>query len=127
MTGKLQPPRAQTPVVPVPAPLLAPAQVQRLLDQVVYERVLDCIDLDALYKLEQSLVMHLGEIDGVADDHIAQHAKVLIDRALLRVPGDARAYLTAAAWPIDGCELCEEEARAGSARRDSGPPIRFHS
>lgn len=122
MTGKLQPAMPGT-----PAPLLAPSQVQRLLDQVVYEQVLECIDLDALYKVEQSLVMHLGELDGVADDHIAEHARVLLDRALLRVPGDARAYLAAAAWPIEGCELCEEAARAGSASREGGAPIRFHS
>jgi hypothetical protein len=125
MTGKLHPPRPATPVGP--APLLAPTQVQRLLDQVVYEQVLECIDLDALYKVEQSLVMHLGDLDGIADDQITEHAKLLIDRALLRIPGELRAYLSAAAWPLDGCELCEEEARAGSASREGRGPIRFHS
>jgi hypothetical protein len=126
-----RPPRSEMPPEPatpvVPALLLAPTQVQHLLDQVVYEQVLECIDLDALYKVEQSLVMHFGELDGVDDDQITEHARLLIDRALLRIPGDLRAYLSAAAWPLDGCELCEEEARGGSALRGGRAPIRFHS
>ena len=94
-------------------PLLNPAQAASLLDQVVYEQVLECIDLDALYRLEQSLTMLVGEVDGVSADRIGELATALLDRALLRLPEDVRRYLRAADWPPDGgCALCKEAEEA---------------
>lgn len=87
-------------------------QTTSLLDQVVYHQVLACVDLDALHNLEQSLTMLAGDLDGVDPDHAADLARAMVDRALLRLPDDMRRYLRTATWPFDGCELCDEEARA---------------
>jgi hypothetical protein len=74
-------------------PLLTPAQASTLLDQVLYEQVLECIDLDALYRVEQSLVMLVGELDGMDEARIAATATAMLDRALLRLPENMRGYL----------------------------------
>jgi hypothetical protein len=109
-------------------PLLSPAQAATLLDQVIYEQVLECIDLDALYRLEQSITMMVGEIDGISDDRICDTATAMLDRALLRLPGDVRRYLRAANWPAQGdCELCEEEARTAHQAPVRHPPTRLKS
>ena len=99
------------PPSPPPPPPLSASQVADLLDHVIYEQVLACVDLDALYDLEQSLTMLAGDVDGVSPDHAADLAKAMVDRALLRLPDDLRRHLRAARWPFQGCELCEEEAR----------------
>jgi hypothetical protein len=108
-----------------PAPLLAPHQAAVLLDQVIYEQVLACIDLDALYQLEQSLTMTVAEYEGDGD-RAADLAKALVDRALTRLPDDVRRYLHAVSGPpFGGCELCEEEARqAGPAGAGGSGPRR---
>jgi hypothetical protein len=94
-----------------------------LLDRVVYEQVLDCVDLDALYQLEQSLTHLAGELEGVGPDRAAELAKAMLDRALLRLPDDVRRYLRAVDFlACDGCELCEAEARP--AGRGGGHPRR---
>lgn len=109
-------------------PLLTPAQAAGLLDQVVYEQVLECIDLDALYRLEQSLTMLVGEIEGIPDDRICDLATAMLDRALLRLPDDVRRYLRAADWPPGGdCELCEEERRSGPQASARHSPSRLKS
>lgn len=116
MSGKLHP------------PLLTPAQAAILLDQVVYEQVLECIDLEALYRLEQSLTMMVGELEGVPDDHVGDMATAMVDRALLRLPGDVRGYLRAAGWRApEGCELCEDEARSSNQAPARPPPVRLKS
>jgi hypothetical protein len=88
------------PSAPPPSPLTA-SQVADLLDHVVYEQVLMCIDLDALHDLEQSLTMLAGDIDGVSPDHAADLAKAMLDRALRRLPDDMRRYLRAARCPFE--------------------------
>jgi hypothetical protein len=113
-------------------PLLTPAQATNLLEQVLFEQVLECLDLDAIYRLEQSLTMLVGEIDGVAEDKAADTAKAMLDRALLRVPDNVRTYLNASSWLGSGCVLCEEEARDREQKprgkpRDPRAPIRFNS
>jgi hypothetical protein len=91
------------------APLLAPHQAAVLLDEVIYEQVLACIDLDALHQLEQSLTMTVADFEGDAD-RAADLAKALVDRALLRIPDDVRRYLHVVGSPFAGCELCDDEA-----------------
>jgi hypothetical protein len=85
--------------MPADGPLSA-SQVTDLLDHVIYEQVLACVDLDALHDLEQSLTMLAGDVDGVAPDHAADLAKAMLDRALLRLPDDMRRYLRAASRPL---------------------------
>ena len=111
-------------------PLFTAAQAGSLLDQVIFEQILECIDLDAVFQVEQSLVMIVGELDGIADDQVTQTARIVLDRALLRLPENLRAYLSAAAWPLPGCKLCEAdqaEGHSGPPGRESRLPIRFHS
>jgi hypothetical protein len=101
------------------APLLAPHQAAVLLDQVIYEQVLACIDLEALYQLEQSLTMTVADFEGDGD-RAADLAKALVDRALLRLPEDVRRYLHAVSGPpFAGCELCDED-QADHASRGAG-------
>jgi hypothetical protein len=68
-------------------PPLGAGQVADLLDHVIYEQVLMCIDLDALYDLEQSLTMLAGCVarpetglvaDWLAVDRLAEAASLQI-------------------------------------------------
>jgi hypothetical protein len=103
---------------PGSVPLLTPAQAAALLDQVVYEQVLECVDLDALYHVAQSLDSMVGEIEGVPDDRVGQVARSMLDRALLRLPDDLRGYLRISELAArDGCILCEVEARQAAGGR----------
>ena len=126
MTGQLNP--------SLSTPLLTPAQAAVLLDQVIYEQVLACIDLDELYRVGHSLTSMIDELDGVPDDRVADLARAILDRAILRLPDDLRGYLRVSEYAArDACFLCEEEARerhagevptvtaAGSHRRVKRP------
>lgn len=105
--------------------LLAPQQAAVLLDQVIYEQVLECVDLDALYRLEQSLTMMVADYDR---DRAGEVAQAIIDRALLRLPDDVRSYLHAIAGPpFDGCELCDEEPRPAARASKPRPVTRLKS
>jgi hypothetical protein len=88
---------------------LSASQIADLLDQVIYEQVLECIDLDALYRVEQSLTMLVGEIEGVTADQICDLAEFMIDRALLRLPDDMRRYLRAASRSSRTAQLTQPE------------------
>jgi hypothetical protein len=122
MSGVIQPPDGGS------APLLTPAHAQVLLDQVIYEQVLDCVDVDALVALERSLTMMLEELDGVAYERARMVAKSMLDRAVLRLPDDIRHYLRAAAMLSADCDLCEAEAReARGGGSGSRRPSRFKS
>jgi hypothetical protein len=91
-----------------------------LLDQVIYEQVLECIDLEALYHVAQSLDTMIGEVEGVPDAQVGELARSMIDRALLRLPDDLRGYLCISEWAErENCMLCEAEARQAARRRGS--------
>ena len=80
-----------------------PAQAARLLDEVIYEQVVECIDLDALCRLEHSLTLLVGELDGISDDRVCETAKAMLNRALRRLPDDVWRYLRPGdAPPLDG-------------------------
>lgn len=113
-------------------PLLTPAQATDLLEQVLFEQVVECLDLDSIYRLEQSLTMLVGELDGVTSDKVADTAKAMLDRALLRLADNVRAYLNMTSLLSSHCELCEEQARGSEKKprgkpRDPRPPVRFNS
>jgi hypothetical protein len=74
-------------------PPLGVGQVADLLDHVIYEQVLMCVDLDALYDLEQSLTMLAGDVDGISAEGAAEVARGMVDAALRRLPDDMRRYL----------------------------------
>ena len=116
-----------------PPALLAADQATDLLDRVVYEQVLECIDLDELFQLEQSLAFTASSLPGVSHARSTELAKSLLERAFRRLPDDIRNYLSAVeALACNGCELCEEEAReeardARSSRSSSRRSIRLKS
>jgi len=96
-----------------PEPLLTPAQTSSLLDLVVYERVLECVDLDALVRIEVALMSTVADVAGVSTHQASYAAKSMIDRALLRLPSHARAYLRvveAMRCHHCGCTKCDCEA-----------------
>lgn len=101
-------------------PLIAPDVASKLLDEVIYERVLSFIDLDGLYDFEQQLWLAVGESD-IPEDEIPARVKDLIDAALKRLVDEPRRYMTFGlpAGLGDGfdCELCEQEARINAHKR----------
>jgi hypothetical protein len=113
---------------PPQPPQLGPAQAQTLLDQVIYEQVIECIDLDALCRLEQSLAMMAGELEGVGPDKAGDMATAMLDRALLRLPADLRSYLRLAGLlSTSGCELCDAEMRPSAPVPARPSPVRLKS
>ena len=80
---------------PLHPPLFTPPQAAALLDQIIYEQVLESVDLDALYRLEQSLTMMVGELHGVPFAQATESAQAVLERCLLRLPDDIRRYLRA--------------------------------
>lgn len=110
MTGK---PRASAPA------LLTPERATKLLEDIVYERVLGFLDLDALYRFEQELWFALGEC-GVEEAAIAEQAKAMIDRALARLADDPRRYASFEPPGRDpfgfDCPDCAAEARPSENR-----------
>ena len=100
------------------APLCTPDQAQVLLDHVIYEQVLECVDVDALYEIEQMLILHISELEGIDHDRACEVARSMLDRAVLRLPEDIRTYLSAVAFmQCKGCVLCEQEAREAARSR----------
>jgi hypothetical protein len=113
-----------------PAPLIAPAQAAELLDHVVREQVLECLDLEALYRLEQSLTLLVAELEAAAGDQPAAVAAALVDRALARLPDDVRRFIRAGPGsPFDDGGYCGEPS--GLGRHPAGhaaprpPPARL--
>lgn len=98
------------------APLIAPDVAGRLLEEVIYERVLSFIDLDGLYEFEQQLWLAVGE-SGIAEDEIPDRVKDMIDAALKKLVDEPRRYVTFGIGEGFDCELCEEEARINAPKR----------
>lgn len=79
-----------------------------LLDEVVYERVLACLQLPSLFKFELDLWVAVYECGFADEDRARAIASEMIDRALHRIADDEQRY--AALQPFGDCDLCEEEA-----------------
>jgi hypothetical protein len=91
---------------PPNAPLLPNAQAARLLDDVIFTRVAELIDLPRLYDLEAMLALQIDEL-GVDGEQAAAIAKAMIDRALLRVARTSRKWTRwAPAQPDAACGIC---------------------
>ena len=98
------------------APLIAPDVASKLLEEVIYERVLSFVDLDGLYDFEQQLWLAVGE-SGIAEDEIPDRVKDMIDAALKKLLDEPRRYMTFGVGDGLDCELCEEEARINAAHK----------
>ena len=108
--------RNTTPPTPTAPTALAAGDATALLDRLICEQVIACIDLDELHALEQALTLVAADLDGVGPDRAADLARAMVDAALRRLPDDLRRYLdTGGGPPFDGCPLCEEEARASGS------------
>lgn len=64
----------------------------RLLDDVIYQRVLSCIDLEELALLEQELWMSVRAVGRSADESL-EHAREMLDRAFARIQRDPQRYV----------------------------------
>jgi len=87
--------------------MMSQEQTSNLVERIVYERVVDCIDFDALYALEHLLWAAL-EHCGVAVTDIEALTSDMIGNALDQLRKDPRRSVTSAfgeAW-----DLCELEA-----------------
>lgn len=90
-------------------PLLPAARAARLLDDVIFTRVAELIDLPRLYDLEAMLALQIEEL-GERSGAARALAKAMIDRALIRVAQTSRTWTR---WappgpddPDDACDLC---------------------
>ena len=63
----------------------------KLLDDVVYQRVLSCIDLEELALLEQELFLSAHGV-GRSDEESLLLARDVLDRAFARIQHDPRRY-----------------------------------
>lgn len=93
--------------------MISPEKAGKLLDEVVYERVVSFVDLFGLAQFEQELEFALIEV-GVEYDEVARVAKEMIDGALQRLSEDEGIRRLAANPPFDDCELCREQSTAGA-------------
>ena len=109
-------------------PLLPPVRAAQLLDDVIFSRIAELIDLPRLYDLEALLAL---QIEGMGLDAEAARAtaKAMVDRALVRFAQTSRRWVRRAPPAIfdededddddDDCEICSgsrepEEQTPGS-------------
>lgn len=93
------------------SPLMSPLRAEVLLADVIYERVVECIDLVRLADIEHELAeLHADQppCDRAASD---AWARSTIESALARLPADPRRYLQ-----FGDCGLCAAEAAAHAPR-----------
>ena len=92
--------------------LMSPDKASKLLDDILYERVLRCVDLEALFMIEVDLWVALSECDDAGDDAGDEAAKLvakeMIDRALRRLTDEERRYGMMRPFGMD-CPDCEDE------------------
>lgn len=102
-------------------PLLAPDKASKLLDEVIYERVLGCIDVDALLHFECELSCAFDECGFRDSVHALDLAKDMIDRALHRACEERwQAHLRrgrSSALESWDCESCDEISPAPRPRK----------
>jgi hypothetical protein len=85
--------------------LISPAKASELLESLIVERVMECVDFRALLRVEHGLWDALGGC-GLRDDQIVEIARAMIDKALDQIRHDVRRG-------FDACALCEDEVRRG--------------
>jgi len=107
---------------PPPTPALTIDQTTRLLDRMVHDHVMSCIDLDALYRVEQALAVFAGDLGGIAPDRATALAESLVDRSLQRLPADLRCHLRSADWPLFDVDRCKEDPRRPGRLGPGGGP-----
>ena len=100
--------------------MISPEQAGNLLDELVYERVYSCIDLNELTRFANELMSALDEC-GVADKEVSTVARDMVMRALTRIRDEIERTgpLGAHADPFDDdCPLCVDLAQHERAAKD---------
>lgn len=102
-------------------PLVTPTRADALLEAIIHDQVVACIDLAALAAVQQALAALVEEVHGEGQDRAAQVSLALIDQSLGRLASEFAAYLR-----LDntlrrrGCRMCEDEVRSARAARAPG-------
>jgi hypothetical protein len=95
-----------------------PREVERVMEDLTYEHILDLVDFDRLWQLELVLADKLfelhanGQLAHLTEGQLPDRASELVERAWSRVIDDPRRYASAAWEPDDDCELCRMLASA---------------
>jgi hypothetical protein len=90
---------------------MSPELAAKLLDDVLYQRVIDCIDLESLWRLEQELWASVYD-SGPSDDDSLRVAREMLDRAFARIQRDPRRYML----QCDDGSSCARLERAAQER-----------
>lgn len=91
--------------------MIPPMLADKLLDDVIYARVLSCIDLEELSRFEQELWASVYDV-GPSDEESLEIARTMLDRAFTRVQRDPRRYTL----QFDDGSNCERLERAAQER-----------
>lgn len=95
---------------PVVMPLLSPGHAAILLERVIYEEVLGCVDIAGLRELEEMLAVELLQVPAIDERELLPMVREMITRALVRC--------------VDGGDATvEEDARTryfGCVEREAG-------
>ena len=78
------------------------AHAERLLDELIYDRVSAAVDVERLRDLEGMLEYLLGEIDELSDDDVRSMTNEAIERAFRRIANELR--------DTADCPLCRDMA-----------------
>ena len=88
--------------------MIAPDKAARLLDDVLYQRVVECINLPKLLMVEIDLWASLSECTNGVDKALRAEAAAMVDRAIARFAADPERYAPVHPFGTQ-CDLCEEE------------------
>lgn len=91
------------------------SDVEKLIEDLVYEHLIDLVDFDRMSSLEQVVALKLyelqehGQLGSVDEEQVPDRAAELMERAWHRVIEDPRRYVDFRGdWqPADDCELCK--------------------
>jgi hypothetical protein len=90
-------------------------QYEKLIEDLVYEHLIDLVDFDRMYQLEQVVYCKLAdpndEVDADLDDcekvdRLVERSAELIKRAWIKLIDDPRRYIATRWKPDDDCVLC---------------------
>jgi hypothetical protein len=92
-----------------------PREVERVMEELVYEHLVDLIDFTRLHQLQQVVEFHVtelrdkGQLGDMSEEEVADRAAAIVERAWHRIIRDPRRYVDfRGQWaPDDDCELCK--------------------
>ena len=104
-----------------------PDPIENTMEDMVYEHLVDLVDFDRMYQLEQLIELRLEQLaeTGILPERdpeaYAQRAAAIIARAWHRLIEDPRRYVDfRGAWePEEDCEICQALAAADTKKKPS--------